>query len=135
METDRTNTEADSVMFKENYSTIKESIDEMRRAYPDFKITEERDKGTLSHTAKAFLYEKKYNNFDAKFYIDMLPAQFAGANIYQGDKFQYSIATCSGEWRGRLKHLEKVVGELDEKGLNGIKSKFGSRIGKCNEGF
>ena len=118
-----------------NESLISKDLEAMKSNYPNFKIVEEDKSISFLHTAKVFLYDKKYNNFNAKFYIDMLPASFAGANIYQGDMFQYSIFTCSGEWDKRLKHLEKVVGEMDEKGLNGVKSKFGSRIGMSKAEF
>ena len=119
----------------EDRSLISKNLEVMKSNYPNFKIVEEDKSIPLLHTAKVFLYDKKYNNFNAKFYIDMLPASFAAASIYQGDMFQYSIHTCSGEWDKRLRHLEKVVGEMDEKGLNGVKSKFGSRIGMSKAEF
>lgn len=92
-----------------NESLISKDLEAMKSNYPNFKIVKEDKSISFLHTAKVFLYDKKYNNFNAKFYIDMLPASFAGANIYQGYMFQYSIFTCSGEWDKRLKHLEKVV--------------------------
>jgi hypothetical protein len=121
----------------DNIDITERQIQEMKEKYPEFKIINEEDKESdLSHTAKVFLYSKKYNNFDARFFIDLLPAAFAGANIYRGDQFQYSVSTCSGEWSKKLKYLERIVGEIDEKTLENVKHKFDdSRIGMNQKEF
>ncbi len=115
----------------DNIDITEQQIQEMKEKYPDFKIIKEKDEDLpLHHTAKVFLYSKKYTSFDAKFFIDLMPAAFAGANIYRRDEFQYSVSTCSGVWSKKLKYLERIVGEIEEKTLGAIKHKFdGSRIG------
>lgn len=115
----------------ENFDITNQEIEEMKEKYPEFKVISEGDKESeLWHTAKVFLYSRKYNHFTAKFLMDLLPAAFAGVNIYNEDKFQYSVSTCSGEWHKKLKYLERIVGEIDEKGIGVVKRKFdGDRIG------
>jgi hypothetical protein len=115
----------------DNNDFVAENIEEMREKYPEFKIVEEEDKESeLLHTAKVFLYDKKYNNFDAKFYVRLLPSASSGANIYQKGSFQYSVSTCSGVWHKKLKDLERIVEEIDERGFGAVRHKLdGDRLG------
>ncbi len=126
-----------TAMFEENRDLTAERISEMREAYPDLKVVVEQNNGSiLSHTAKLLLYAKEYNNFSAKFYAELMPASFVGADIYEWGRFQYSVSTCSGDWQKRLKYLERIIGEIDEKGIETVKKKFnGSRIGTSKKNF
>jgi hypothetical protein len=121
----------------DNIDITEQQIQEMKEKYPEFKIIDEEDKGSdLLHTAKVFLYSKKYSSFNAKFFVYLLPSASAGANIYRGDEFQYSISTCSGQWSKKIKDLSRIVGEIDEKTLGAVKHKLdGDRLGMSGEEF
>lgn len=112
-------------IIETDYNINEITINEFKEKYPYFKIINSRE-GEVLNNLKGFLYNKRYREFDANFYINFIPDIFLGVNIYNKDQFQYSISTNSGEWKEKLDYLEKIVDKIDEKGFSSVRSKFNS---------
>jgi len=107
---------------------ISEDLEEMKKQFPSFKIVNESGTG-LGHQANVFLYEKKYDGFEAKFYAVVLPACFLGSDVYKNNEFQYSIFTHTGEWKENLNMLEKILKKISKKGIDAVKPQLdGSKL-------
>ncbi len=112
---------------------VDDELNEMRKEFPDFRIIKESGKD-LNHTATAFLCEKTYNKFKAKIYAHMMTGCSLSSDIYENDRFQYSLGTCSGIWRENFNRLEEALNNISTKGLDAVKSQFdGEKLGIYQE--
>jgi hypothetical protein len=111
---------------------VSKELEEMKEKYPNFKILHESDKDAARlHHAKAFLYERTYDDFEAKFYVIFTPICFLGSNIYKRNRFQYCISTSSvypGKWKERLRTLETTVNEIAREGIDVVKDRLNNNL-------
>lgn len=107
-------------------------LNQIKEKYPDFKLVSNKNSKNIENNTeasgnlKAFLYSKRYREFNAEFYVGFMNGASLGVNIYDKEQFQYSISTNSGEWRDKLEYLEKIVSKIDERGFGSVRAKFNS---------
>lgn len=85
--------------------------------------------GSVGNPVIVFLEEKKYTGkfVDlAKFYVQMMPANFVVADIYFGNQYKLSLMTSSGFWQEELAELKLDVGRVSVNGLEAVIEKIKS---------